>query len=89
MVVSVTLDSATGEVVAGPEINSRGFVYVKDAEELFTDLENHVIMNLDSIRGRGITDQNKMKSLIRDDLADFLWKKMKRRPIIIPVFMEV
>ncbi|MBO4421145.1 MAG: ribonuclease J [Lachnospiraceae bacterium] len=89
LVVSVTLDSATGEVVAGPEINSRGFVYVKDAEELFTDLENHVIMNLDSIRGRGITDQNKMKSLIRDDLADFLWKKMKRRPIIIPVFMEV
>lgn len=89
LVVSVTLDSATGEVVAGPEINSRGFVYVKDAEELFTDLENHVIMNLDSIRGRGITDQNKMKSLIRDDLTDFLWKKMKRRPIIIPVFMEV
>ena len=89
LVVSVALDSATGEVVAGPEINSRGFVYVKDAEELFTDLENHVIMNLDSIRGRGITDQNKMKSLIRDDLADFLWKKMKRRPIIIPVFMEV
>ena len=89
LVVSVTLDSATGEIVAGPEINSRGFVYVKDAEELFTDLENHVIMNLDSIRGRGITDQNKMKSLIRDDLADFLWKKMKRRPIIIPVFMEV
>ena len=89
LVVSVTLDSATGEIVAGPEINSRGFVYVKDVEELFTDLENHVIMNLDSIRGRGITDQNKMKSLIRDDLADFLWKKMKRRPIIIPVFMEV
>ena len=89
LVVSVTLDSATGEVVAGPEINSRGFVYVKDAEELFTDLENHVIMNLDSLRGRGITDQNKMKSLIRDDLTDFLWKKMKRRPIIIPVFMEV
>ena len=89
LVVSVTLASATGEVVAGPEINSRGFVYVKDAEELFTDLENHVIMNLDSIRGRGITDQNKMKSLIRDDLADFLWKKMKRRLIIIPVFMEV
>ena len=89
LVVSVTLDSATGEVVAGPEITSRGFVYVKDAEELFTDLENHVIMNLDSIRGRGITDQNKMKSLIRDDLADFLWKKMKRRPIILPVFMEV
>ena len=89
LVVSVTLDSATDEIVAGPEINSRGFVYVKDAEELFTDLENHVIMNLDSIRGRGITDQNKMKSLIRDDLTDFLWKKMKRRPIIIPVFMEV
>lgn len=89
LVVSVTLDSATGEIVAGPEINSRGFVYVKDAEELFTDLENHVIMNLDSLRGRGITDQNKMKSLIRDDLTDFLWKKMKRRPIIIPVFMEV
>ncbi|MCR4625205.1 MAG: ribonuclease J [Lachnospiraceae bacterium] len=89
LVVSLTLDSASGEMIAGPDISSRGFVYVKEAEELFTDLENLVIMNMDSMRGRGITDRNKMKSQIRDELADFLWKKMKRRPIILPVFMEV
>ena len=89
LVVSLTLDSASGELIAGPDISSRGFVYVKEAEELFMDLENLVIMNMDSMRGRGITDRNKMKSQIRDELADFLWKKMKRRPIILPVFMEV
>ena len=89
LVVSLTLDSASGERIAGPDISSRGFVYVKEAEELFMDLENLVIMNMDSMRGRGITDRNKMKSQIRDELADFLWKKMKRRPIILPVFMEV
>ncbi len=89
LVVSLTFDSASGEVLAGPEISSRGFVYVKEAEELIEALECEVLMTLEMIKDRGITDQNKMKSLIRDDLADFLWKKMKRRPIILPVFMEV
>lgn len=89
IVVSLTFDSATGEVLAGPDISSRGFVYVKEAEELIEALEGEVIATLDIIRSREITDQNKMKSLIRDDLADFLWKRMKRRPIILPVFMEV
>lgn len=89
IVVSLTFDSATGEVLAGPDISSRGFVYVKEAEELIEALEGEVIATLDLIRSREITDQNKMRSLIRDDLADFLWKRMKRRPIILPVFMEV
>ncbi len=89
IVVSLTFDSATGEVLAGPDISSRGFVYVKEAEELIEALEGEVIATLDLTRSREITDQNKMKSLIRDDLADFLWKRMKRRPIILPVFMEV
>ncbi len=89
IVVSLTFASATGEVLAGPDISSRGFVYVKEAEDLIEALEGEVIATLDLIRSREITDQNKMKSLIRDDLADFLWKRMKRRPIILPVFMEV
>ncbi|MBR4341713.1 MAG: ribonuclease J [Lachnospiraceae bacterium] len=87
--VSITFDSATGEVLAGPEISSRGFVYVKEAEELIEALEGEALATLNMIRDRGITDQNKMKSVIRDDLADFLWKRMKRRPIILPIFMEV
>ena len=89
IVVSLTFDSATGEVLAGPDISSRGFVYVKEAEELIEALEGEVCATLELIKSRDITDQNKMKSLIRDDLADFLWKRMKRRPIILPVFMEV
>ena len=87
--VSITFDSATGEVLAGPDISSRGFVYVKEAEELIEALEGEVISMLNLIREREIKDQNKMKSLIRDDLQDFLWKRMKRRPIILPIFMEV
>ncbi len=89
IVVSLTFDSASGEVLAGPDISSRGFVYVKEAEELLEALEGEVTETLEMIRSRSITDQNKMKSLIRDSLADFLWKRMKRRPIILPVFMEV
>ncbi len=87
--VSITFDSVTGEVLAGPDISSRGFVYVKEAEELIESLEGEVLATLELIKERGINDQNKMKSIIRDDLADFLWKKMKRRPIILPIFMEV
>ena len=89
IVVTLTFDSASGEVLAGPDISSRGFVYVKEAEELIEALEGEVIATLEMIKSRNIVDQNKMKSLIRDSLADFLWKRMKRRPIILPVFMEV
>lgn len=89
IVVALTIDSDTGEIIAGPDIVSKGFVYVKESEELLEELEEQVLATLDLIYDRGITDWNKMKSLIRDCLADYLWKRMKRRPVIMPVFMEV
>ncbi len=89
IIVALSIDGATGEIVAGPDIISKGFVYVKESEELLEELEEQVIATIDLICERGISDWNKMKSLIRDSLADYLWKRMKRRPVIMPVFMEV
>jgi len=89
LVVTIAFDSASGEIVSGPEIYSRGFVYVKEAEELLTALEEEVNTSIRILNEKNITDRNKMKSTIRDNLADYLWKKMKRRPIILPIFMEV
>ena len=81
--------AGSGDIIAGPDIISRGFVYVKEAEEIFEEMKEQVDEILDTIYENGISDRNKMKFMIRDGLADFLWKKMKRRPVIMPVFMEV
>lgn len=89
IVVALSIDSASGEIISGPEIISKGFVYVKEAEDLMTELQDQVNLTLDVIIERGISDWNKMKSMIKDSLADYLWKRMKRRPVIMPVFMEV
>ncbi|MCQ2495380.1 MAG: ribonuclease J [Lachnospiraceae bacterium] len=89
IIVALSIDGASGEILSGPEIISKGFVYVKEAEELLEELEEQVNATLEIIIERQICDWNKMKSLIRDSLADYLWKRMKRRPVIMPVFMEV
>lgn len=89
IIVALTIDTGSGDIIAGPDIISRGFVYVKEAEELFEEMKEQVDEILDTIYENGISDRNKMKFMIRDGLADFLWKKMKRRPVIMPVFMEV
>ncbi len=87
IVVVMTLDSATGEVLAGPDIVSRGFVYVRESEDLMDSAQNLLYETMDELKG--VTDWTRIKSVIRDSLGDFVWKETKRRPMIMPIIMEV
>ncbi len=89
MIVVLSLDKGSGEMVAGPDIVSRGFVYVRESDELIEEarciVEDAVWKHLD----KGITDWGRIKSTIKDVLSDYVWKKTKRRPMILPIIMEV
>ena len=82
------MDSSTGEVVAGPDIISRGFVYVREAEELLDEARAIVSDSVDRCLDKNITDWSKIKNIIKDDLSEYLWKKIKRNPVILPIIME-
>ena len=89
MVVVMSLDRAGGELVAGPDIVSRGFVYVKESDELIEEARQIVEEAIVRCLDRGITDWGKLKNTTKDALSDFVWKKTKRRPMILPIIMEV
>lgn len=89
LIVAATFVEETGELIAGPEVISKGFVYVKESEELLAELNEVAYEIIMSLIDKGVTDQNKFKTSLRDELQDYVWKKMKRRPIIISAFMEV
>ncbi|MBR1873732.1 MAG: ribonuclease J [Eubacterium sp.] len=89
MVVVLTLERGSNIVLAGPDIVSRGFVYVRESENLMDECREVVNIALDRLTSRGVTDWSKMKNEIKDALADYLWKKMKRNPMILPIITEV
>ena len=89
LVVVLTLEKGSNMILAGPDIVSRGFVYVRESENLMDECREIVNMALDRLYDRGITDWGRMKTEIKDALNDFLWKKTKRNPMILPIIMEV
>ena len=89
MIVVMSLDKASGELVAGPDIVSRGFVYVKESDELIEEARRTVDDALQACLDKGITDWGKLKTTTKDVLSDYVWKKTKRRPMILPIIMEV
>ncbi|MBT9166850.1 MAG: Ribonuclease J1 [Syntrophomonadaceae bacterium] len=89
LIVSLTVDKATSQVVSGPEIYSRGFVYVRESELLLDEAREHVIRSLEKkINGKN-TDWSMVKSHVKDSLSRFIWEKMHRRPMILPIVLEV
>ena len=76
-------------IISGPDIISRGFVYVKESEELMDEAKAVVEDALEKCYSHNVTDWNKIKNTIRDSLSEFLWKKMKRKPMILPIIMEI
>jgi ribonuclease J len=88
MIVVLGLDAAD-QLVSGPEIVSRGFVYVRESDELMEEARNVVDDVVQKCLDRGVADWGKLKSVIKDSLGDFVWKKTKRRPMILPIIMEV
>lgn len=89
MIVVVTLDSETCTVVAGPDIVSRGFVYVREAEDLMEEAKEKVQLALDKCQENGVSEWSQIKNAVRDALGKFLYEKTRRRPMILPIIMEV
>ncbi|MCH5264742.1 MAG: ribonuclease J [Lachnospiraceae bacterium] len=89
LVVVLALERGSNLILSGPDIVSRGFVYVRESENLMDECREVVNITLDRLYDRGITDWGRMKTEIKDSLNDFLWKKTKRNPMILPIIMEV
>lgn len=89
MIVVLAMDGETSHVVSGPDIQSRGFVYVKEADELMEEAHATVEDAVYGCLDRRITDWGRIRGAIRDSLSDFIWKKTKRRPMILPIIIEV
>lgn len=89
IIVVMTLEAGSGQVLAGPDIVSRGFVYVRGAESLMEEAKNILDDKMQYCMDKGITDWGKIKTEIKDSLGDFVWKETKRRPMIMPIIMEV
>ena len=89
MIVVMALDSASGYLAAGPDIVSRGFVYVRESDELMEEAGGILYNTVNEYLDRGVTDWGKLKMGIRDCLSDYVWKKTKRRPMILPIILEV
>ena len=89
IVVVLTLEKYSNQLLSGPDIVSRGFVYVRESEDLLEETRKVVEEAVQDCLDRHVSDWGKIKNIIRDSLSDFLWKKMKRNPMILPIIMEV
>ena len=89
IVIVLTMDSSTGEVVAGPDVISRGFVYVRESENLMDDVKSVVRHEIKKCEEKEIRDWSTIKSTVRENLRDYIFVKTKRNPMIIPIIMEV
>ena len=89
IIVVVSLEKYSNQVLAGPDIVSRGFVYVRESEDLMEEARVVVEKALDKALSKNNTDWGKMKAEIKDSLSDFIWKRTKRNPMILPIIMEV
>jgi len=88
IIVVMTLEEHSNHVIAGPDIVSRGFVYVRESEDLMEEANRVVEDAVQSCLDRNVTDWSKIKSEIKDALSDFVWKRTQRRPMILPIIME-
>lgn len=89
LIIVVTIDRSRGVVVAGPDIVSRGFVYVREAEGLMEDAKERVQQALDKCAQNNVSDWSSIKFSVRDSLGRFLYERTRRRPMILPIIMEI
>lgn len=89
LIASITVSRATGEILSGPEIYSRGFVYVRESETLMDQAREHVLRSLDKTLNGKQTDWPAVKNHVKDSLSRFIWDKMHRRPMILPIIMVI
>ncbi len=89
VIVVAVMDSYTNTLVSGPDIISRGFTYTKDNEDLMEEATAIAFEAMEKMQEKGVTDWGKIKGNLRDSLNEFFWKTTKRRPMILPILMEV
>ena len=89
IVIVMAMDSATGEIVSGPDVVSRGFVYVRESENLMEDLKRFIREEVKKCEENRIRDWSTIKSTLKDSLRDYIFQKTKRNPMILPIIMEV
>ena len=89
IVVSIVVDRYTSEILASPEIVSRGFIYVKENASLMDDIKDIVSRSLERATMKNIHDWTKIKTMIRDDIREYLWQYLKRSPMVLPVLTQV
>ena len=89
VMVVLALDSDMNYLVSGPDIQSRGFVYMREADELMEEARSVALESVNGCLDRGITDWGRIKANIRESLGNYIWKKTKRRPMILPIILEV
>ncbi len=85
----IGLDKTTGNIKIGPDIISRGFVYVRVSEDLITDSKEVVIKALDKCNDKNIREWANIKSTVKGALRDYIYFQTKRRPMILPIIIEV
>ena len=89
IIIVMTMDSSTGEIVGGPDVISRGFVYVRESENLMENVKGVIRNEIEKCERNHITDWSTIKSNLRDNLKDYIAQKTKRNPMILPIIMEV
>jgi ribonuclease J len=89
LICVLTIDSQTGEILAGPDLISRGFVHMDEARDLLDDAADAVVDGLEELEQEALTDWGSIKKVCRRSLGEFVWQNTKRRPMILPVVMEV
>jgi len=89
IVIVMTMDSSTGEIVAGPDVISRGFVYVKESENLMDEVKRFIREEVQILENRRIRDWSTIKSTLKDHIRDYIFQKTKRNPMILPIITSL
>ncbi len=89
IIVVITMDGKTGQVLSGPDVISRGFVYVRESEDLMDSMKRQIYKDISNMESAGIKDWATIKNRVKDTLHDFVYSKTKRNPMIIPIISEI
>jgi ribonuclease J len=85
----MAIESESGMLISGPELVTRGFIYVKESDAVMDEMREIVQLAIERLADRGVKDRNKIRNTIRDELSSYIWKSMNRRPMILPVILDV
>lgn len=89
IIIVMTMDSSSGEIISGPDVISRGFVYVRESENLMDDVKRQIREEVNKFEDKNITDWSTIKSTLKESLREYIFQKTKRNPMILPIIMEV